>query len=292
MYRPLFCFVLLLLSPLTACARPAQAPSAPNPGRPHFTLLTFNVNYGLRDAPQNLRAIVDADADVVLLQEATPALERATLRLMKTLYPHQQYRYCCGAGGLGVLSKHPFEDVNYIDSPIGWFPGWWVRVDTPAGPVQVLSVHLRPPVSDGGSWVKGYFTTGPLRLKELAAYMAKREAGVPTIVAGDFNETRGAAMDLLRGAGLDDAVAAFHSGDAVTWRWRTRVGDIELALDHVFHDDGLRARNAEVLDAGASDHLPVKVLFEQGTAARDPAQRRARSLRIPAATRSGASSWR
>lgn len=292
MYRPLFLSLLLLLSPLTACARPAQAPSAPNPGRPHFTLLTFNVNYGLRDAPQNLLAIVEADADVVLLQEATPALERATQRRLKTLYPYQQYRFCCGAGGLGVLSKHPFEDVDYIDSPIGWFPGWWVRVETPLGPVQMLSVHLRPPVSDSGSWVKGYFTTGPLRQKELAAYMAKREPGIPTIVAGDFNETRGKALTLLEEAGLDDAVEAFHPDDAITWRWRTSVGRIELALDHVFHDERLRALNAEILETGASDHFPVKVLFEQGVEAQALDQMRARTRRMPAATRSGASSWR
>jgi len=265
MYRPLFLSLFLLLSPLTACARPAQAPPAPNPGRPHFSLLTFNVNFGLQDSPANLRAIVDADADVVLLQETTPALERATRRVLKTLYPYQQYRYCCGAGGLGVLSKHPFEDVDYIDSPIGWFPGWWVRVETPLGPVQMLSVHLRPPVSDSGSWVKGYFTTGPLRQKELAAYMAKREPGIPTIVAGDFNETRGKALTLLEEAGLDDAVEAFHPDDAITWRWRTSVGRIELALDHVFHDERLRALSAEIFETGASDHFPVKVLFEQGT---------------------------
>ncbi len=164
-----------------------------------------------------------------------------------------------------MLSKVPFEDVDYIDSPVGWFPGWWVRVESPVGPVQMLLVHLRPPISDSGSWVKGYFITGPLRHKEIAAYMEQREAGIPTIVAGDFNETRGEALDLLEGAGLNDAVEAFHPDDAITWRWRTSVGSLELALDHVFHDDRLRALNAEILDVGASDHLPVKVLFEQGT---------------------------
>ena len=113
--------------------------------------------------------------------------------------------------------------------------------------------------------------------------MAKRAAGIPTIVAGDFNETQGKALDLLEEAGLDDAVEAFHPDGAITWRWRTAVGRIELALDHVFHDERLRALNAEIFEAGASDHFPVKVLFEG---------RRARTLRIPAETRSGASSWR
>ena len=261
MYRFLLAIFSLLFPLSVSCAHPAQAPLAPNPGAPLLSVLTFNVNYGVQDAPGNLRAIVEADADLVLLQEATPALERATRHRLKSLYPHQLYRHCCTAGGLGVLSKHPLKEGEYLDSPIGWFPGWWVRVDSPLGRVQVLLVHLRPPISDGGSWVSGYFTTGGLRLLELKTYMDRRDPDLPVIVAGDFNEARGEALAFLEEAGLSDAVRAFRPRGA-TWRWKTSVGTLRFALDHVFHDVGLRALDVEIIDAGASDHLPVKVRFE------------------------------
>ena len=253
--------VVIVIACLLGCARPLRARS-PMQGAPQLSVLSFNVNFGARDAPGNLAAIVAADADVVLLQETTPALERAARRQLKARYPHQLFRQCCRAGGLGVLSKVPFEDMDYLDSPIGWFPGWWVRLDSPLGPVQVLLVHLRPPVSDSGSWVKGYFTTAGLRHQELAAYLERRAPGIPTIVAGDFNEARGKALDLLADRGLTDAVDALAPGTA-TWRWTTSVGTLRFTLDHVYHDDRLRALTAEVHDAGASDHLPVKVVFEQ-----------------------------
>jgi len=75
MYRPLFAIFFLLFPLSVSCAHSAQAPLAPTPGAPLLSVLTFNVNYGMRDAPENLRAIVEADADLVLLQETTPALD-------------------------------------------------------------------------------------------------------------------------------------------------------------------------------------------------------------------------
>ncbi|MBM4370021.1 MAG: endonuclease/exonuclease/phosphatase family protein [Deltaproteobacteria bacterium] len=250
-----------LLPPTGACGPSAQAPLAPSPGRPVLTVLTFNVNYGLRDAPENLDAIRDADADLVLLQETTPELEAAADRQLRELYPHQRFRHCCGAGGLGVLSKHAVEEGPYLESPAGWFPGWWVRVDSPLGRVQALLVHLRPPVSDDGSWVKGYFTTGDVRRRELAAYLEHRDPELPTLVAGDFNEARGPALELLAAEGLVDALASFAPGEP-TFRWRTSLGTLRFVLDHLFHDEGLRALDAEVLDSGVSDHLPVKVCLQ------------------------------
>ena len=42
----------------------------------------------------------------------------------------------------------------------------------------------------------------------------------PVIVAGDFNERDGRAIDLLRERGFRSALPEFH-GSARTWRWRT-----------------------------------------------------------------------
>ena len=44
-----------------------------------------------------------------------------------------------GAGGMGLLSRFPVQTVEVLPSPIGWFPAWLVRVETPEVPLQVLS---------------------------------------------------------------------------------------------------------------------------------------------------------
>ena len=150
----------LLLCLLAACSTPRLEPRAPTPGKAALKVLTYNVNYGLGGDPLGVRAIRDAGADVVFLQETTAAWEEALRAELGTELPHMAFLHCCGAGGLAVLSKYPFEHGDYVPSPGGWFPAWRVVVDSPLGEVQVLQVHLRPPVSDGGSFVSGYFTTG------------------------------------------------------------------------------------------------------------------------------------
>ena len=120
---------------------------------------TFNVNFGVADRISNLEAVEAIDADVVLLQETTAESEDRFRDSLGERYPHIVFRDCCRAGGLGILSKHPIATDDYLESETGWFPAWLVTIDGPLGRVQLLDVHLRPPVSDSGSWVKGIFQT-------------------------------------------------------------------------------------------------------------------------------------
>src|SRR6185295_13002946 len=63
----------------------------------------------------------------------------------------------------------------YIPSETSWFDSWIVKFETAIGPVQVINVHLRPPISDSGSWVSGYLTTSGDRRLEMERFYAKRE---------------------------------------------------------------------------------------------------------------------
>ncbi len=118
----------------------------------------------------------------------------------------------------------------------------------------MLSVHLHPPVSEGGSLIGGYFTTGPARAGEIEAFFAKLSPELPTLIAGDFNEeSDGGVTKFLEAQGLAQAVAP----DEPTWRWSTGVGTIRKQLDHIMVDRRLEAVSEEVRVAGHSDHLPV-----------------------------------
>ena len=225
-------------------------------------LMTFNVNYANPDIHATLAAIDRADADVVLLQEITREWQDALVAHFRARYPHRVFRLHHRApGGLAVLSKQPIRIEELLASPVHtWFPAERLVVETTFGDLQILNVHLRPAV-DGGSWVKGYFTTPPLRRREIEAYWPKLARHLPTVVAGDFNEDeRGSVLSFLAKQGL---VRVPASGPK-TWHYQTTVRGktsdvLALDIDHVVIDKSLVASEARVLDAGTSDHRPVMV---------------------------------
>lgn len=242
--------------------RDAQPP--PGDADRRVVVMSYNVNFGLGGDAEGLAAIRDGGADVVVLQETTPAWERAIRAELAGVYPHMRFRHCCGAGGLAFLSRHPFDEREYV-GPVGegWFPAWRVIVGLPAGKIQVLAVHLRPPLDERGSIVGGYFPSKAIRRTEIETFAPLLDADpdLPALVVGDFNEdAEGAALRFLAGRGLRNALAVLDP-TATTWRWRTSVGSITGRLDHVVHDPRLVALDARVMKRGRSDHYPVVATF-------------------------------
>jgi endonuclease/exonuclease/phosphatase (EEP) superfamily protein YafD len=223
-------------------------------------LLTYDVNFANPDIEATLSTIAAIDADVVLLQEITSDWQRALTARFKRVYPHRIFRiHHRAAGGLAILSKHPVRDEELLPSP-SWFPAERLVLTTQMGALQILNVHLRPAIQDG-SWVRGYFTTPPVRLREIEAYWPKLARNLPTIVAGDFNEDpTGSALAFLAARGLSRA----PTDGPRTWHFEARhdgkTSDVlAMDIDHVLLDRSLVARDARVLDAGTSDHRPVVV---------------------------------
>jgi endonuclease/exonuclease/phosphatase (EEP) superfamily protein YafD len=196
------------------------------------------------------------------VQETTPGWEAAFRAGLTGEYREIRFRRCCGAGGMGILSKLPIVEDEPMEPPErGWFPAWRVVLDGPSGKLQALNVHLHPQLSESGS-VSGVFTTQPIRRAEIEKYAAELDPALPTVVAGDFNEgNRGAALALLRSRGFEDALHDFH-GSQPTWHWPTSVGTVSAQFDHVTHDARLVPLDARVVEGGSSDHAPVVALFE------------------------------
>lgn len=264
MYRHIAAlFTTLAMTTLFAgCASDrARQPTEVPDNTPTLEVATYNVNYGMARDGQTLAAI--PDVDVVLLQETTAVWERNIRAELSERYPHMLFEHCCGAGGLAILSKKPITSIAYIPAPEpGWFPAWIVEAETAIGKVQLLNVHLRPPVNDQGSWVRGYFSTPEIRIAEMRAYHEHLDKTLPTIIAGDFNEGEdGKVIDFLREENFSPVLQDYSPG-AKTWRWQTSVGTISTQLDHIVYDRAaLEPLEAKVLDQGYSDHLPVVARF-------------------------------
>ena len=235
------------------------------PTGPSFTILTYNVNWGGPGPEQALAAIESLDADIVCLQETTSAWEQFLRPRLAPRYAHIRFRHTPQpGGGLAILSRWPFRDAGYVKARDGWFPAWIVHAQTPAGQVQLMNVHLRPPLDARyGSAVRSYFTTREVRLREVQELHAHLEQGMPTLVLGDCNEhDTSRALAWLGKQGLRDALRDFdrHTN---TWRWPYGPITVRRRLDHILYSPQLYCCSARVVKAGASDHFPVVAVFQR-----------------------------
>jgi endonuclease/exonuclease/phosphatase family metal-dependent hydrolase len=246
---------------LTAGCRSTRVAEAP--AGPHFHVLTYNVNWGAPGPDLAAQIIRESGADIICLQETTPEWEQYLRTTLKDVYPHAEFRSSKMrmGGGLAFLSKTAGREVAYIPSDTGWFDGWLMAFDTAAGPVQVMNVHLRPPISDSGSWVSGYFTTRDDRLREMERFYARRDPELPMLVLGDFNDTdHSQAVDWLKARQLSNALPQFDPYTP-TWQMGTSMITLRRRMDHILYSPELHCCSARVLRAGASDHFPVEAVF-------------------------------
>lgn len=221
--------------------------------------MSYNVNFGIAGDPPTIAAIADAAADIVCLQETNEVWEHALVETLGGRFPHHRFRAPPDwpAGGFGILSRHPIVRIDELPNVAGPFIAWRIVLDTPLGRIQVLSLHLRPPMSDGGSWVVGYFSTREVRVREVQYHLEALDRSLPTLIVGDFNEEAdGLAVRYLTDRGYTDAITT-HRGNEPTWSWPVGSMTLRFQLDHLLHDEQFVAVAAHIVDAGRSDHKPI-----------------------------------
>lgn len=253
---------------------PRPVPAAPRTGR--LRVLTYNIQADRSPTNDATQVILDADADVVCLQEVGPAWHRHLRSNLRRRYPATLFRdFNGGFGGLAFFSKYSLREICYLPpSNGGWFPAWVVEADTPAGPVQVANVHLRPLIAGVGGKAVGYFTVPRVHGREIDAVLGAMAHGRPALIAGDFNgDDDDPAVKRLGEQAFTDALPAV--GDRTpTWRGRVLRVPIKAQPDHLLVSPHFSCLSARVLDSGGSDHCAVLgefVLKTDPTAASRPA---------------------
>lgn len=269
----LACGVLIACGALIACG--GRAPAAGQGADPaagqgagrgdpsaalRLRVMTYNVNFGIAGDRAGVEAIASASPDVVMLQETNEVWAAALIAGLGAHLPHHRFappQNAWIAGGMGMMSRWPIRSIDTLTGGGGPFFAWRAVVETPRGPIQILNLHLRPPMSESGSWVVGYFSTRADREREARSHVTALDPALPALAVGDFNEEdEGQAIAVFRARGLRNVLPEFQP-NADTWQWPVGAITLRFRLDHILADRRFRALGAAVVPAGRSDHAPV-----------------------------------
>ncbi len=187
-------------------------PPRPLPAPVTLRVVTFNIADGYlftTNRAERMAAIAarlnDLDPDLVALQEAFIASDRATLRraLAPSRLEHEvRFPGALVGNGLWILSAHPIQEhlfhrfANSNPWYRVWEGDWWAgkgvglaRVVLPGGGVlDVFDTHAQ---AGRGNPANEQVRLGQMR--ELAAFVRRaRTPGAPALLLGDFNTRPGA----------------------------------------------------------------------------------------------------
>ena len=212
-------------------------------GSHDLTVLTHNVDAANPDPNQTAQDLLAAHADVMALEEITPA----HLKIYKAAFA-KDYPYEVSRDTVALWSKYPVAQSKSVDVGFAWTRALRAEVSTPEGKVAVYVAHLAS-VRVGTSG----FTSGQRNntIKALGRQIAdERLAGV--IVMGDFNGTANDRSLAPLTAGLRSAQGAAGYGFGFTWP----AGFPMARIDHIMVR-GVVPTKAWVMKSTGSDHRPV-----------------------------------
>ncbi|WP_328321357.1 endonuclease/exonuclease/phosphatase family protein [Kribbella sp. NBC_00382] len=212
-------------------------------GAADVRVLSHNVDAANKDPEQTAQDLLAADADIVALEEITPADLKIYKAQFAETYPHVVAR-----GTVALWSKFPVEESQSVDVGFAWTRALRAEVATPQGKVAVYVAHLAS-VRVGTSG----FTSDQRNntIKQLGQQIAQEKlAGV--IVMGDFNGTANDRSLAPLTYGLRSAQGAAGFGFGFTWPSKFPMARI----DHILVR-GVTPTKAWVMDSTGSDHRPV-----------------------------------
>lgn len=249
-----------LLTLALALALPASAEEA------RWQALSYNVFYEQAVFSEVLSVLEAADADLMCLQEVTPAFSKQFARRLAHVYPHLRFEVRSGTWGIGIASKHRMQEVELFEQAPHRMPALRATLVRGRERLVAVCVHLFPPGAkrraDAGR-VATFLENADLREQQAERLVKRFEAERrPVLLLGDFNEgDECAALRRIRNAGFERACAAPQSECGATYPAHASFWPALFQVDHVL-GRGLHFRSAAVLAQGSSDHYPIVAGFE------------------------------
>ncbi|MGI5352072.1 endonuclease/exonuclease/phosphatase family protein [Streptomyces sp. CA-250714] len=213
-------------------------------GAGDLTVLTHNVNAGNPDPAGTSRALVDSGADVIALEEVSPAKAASyQAALDKT------HRYHKLTGTVGLWSKYPMKDIRTVDIKMGWPRAMRATVQTPKGDVAVYAAHLPSVrVQFRSGFTAGQRDGSASALGEAIAH----DPADKVLLLGDLNGTMNDRALAPITSQMRSAQGAAGDGFGFSWPASFPMARIDQIMVK-----GADPVSAWTLPATDSDHLPI-----------------------------------
>ena len=222
------------------------------PAGERFTVVSANLLYGQADVDVVARHVIDADADLLSLQEVTPeALARVRA---SAIARHMPYSYAIPmplAGGTALFSTRPLTDTREVDRTTV-LHNLKARTDLPgAADTQVVAIHPGAPTpGHTGVWLREI----DLLKNHLHALPRGR-----VIAVGDFNGTWDQVQyRALLQNGFLDATDQAGAGFSPSWPTDKTRNHPLMGIDHLI-SRGFVADSFTTFYIPGSDHRGLVV---------------------------------
>jgi vancomycin resistance protein VanJ len=241
-------------------------------------VLTHNVWGNHHDLHQMEEWIRQSNADLVLLQEISPAYATDSLPNLMDIYPYQFSQPDSSRwGGNITLSRYPIVSREYIDleTPDTPYPQR-IIIDVDGQYVAVYNVHLafprghiRLPAMAANFYLSVVFGyDDKIRNKQIDRLLEQlKKEPYPFIVGGDFNTSDQSATYGKLAQRLHDSFRERGVGMGGSWPVSAARGlpafiPPIIRIDYLWHSDGLRTIEAYQGAPTGSDHLPLFATLE------------------------------
>jgi endonuclease/exonuclease/phosphatase (EEP) superfamily protein YafD len=215
---------------------------------PEVRLVLANVNAGNKNHDALKSFLREADADVILLEEITPAWAEA-LADLDARYPHSVQVPQMGGFGIGLWSRLPLRSSDVMTFALESVTSIVVTVDVEGKMLRLVGTHPLPPRNASNTALRDQ------QLERAAAVAV--EGGPYSVLLGDFNVTPWGSV--FRRIGKESGLRDSGLGMGIPWTWPDGFWPLALPLDRCLVSEGVEVVDRRIGPDIGSDHYPLVV---------------------------------
>lgn len=193
-----------------------------------------------------IRFVQESNFDIVLFQELNDGWTDA-LDTLSSDYPYGEHSIRRDNFGIGILSKLPLEDIQFLTFTQIDIPILLISVNYQGKALQIIGTHTLPPVGTA------QFEARNKQFRNLIQWVSRTEQEV--LLIGDLNCTSFSPNfdELVQGTQLRDTRLGF----GLLPSWNAKLFFIALTIDHALVSAGIEVKHRSTGPFIGSDHLPI-----------------------------------